>query len=146
LDHNQRDIRSLFIRPEKVFNLLLNAESEEPVEVVETQDDITLFLPEKDLFIGKSQEEIAQPVIAEMLDEIDAMSPSEYWALYHESQRLPDFVPPDMDTDDFVSVQYNNILVTPPNTIFSTETNTTFLSVKETDIIFDGESLWPTAA
>jgi hypothetical protein len=60
LEHNQRDIRSLFIRPEKVFNLLLNAESEEPVEVVETQDDITPFIPEKGLFIGKSQEGIAQ--------------------------------------------------------------------------------------
>jgi hypothetical protein len=85
-------------------------------------------------------------LLVEMLNEIDAMSPSEYWALYHESQRLPDFVPPDMDMDDFVSVQYNNILVTLPNTAFSTETNTAFLSVKKTDIAFNGDSLWPIAA
>jgi hypothetical protein len=62
LEHNQRDTRSLFAHPKKVFNLLLNSESEEPVEVVETSEDITPFLPEKDLFIGKSQEEIAQSV------------------------------------------------------------------------------------
>jgi hypothetical protein len=56
LEHNRRDIRSLFIYPEKLFNLLLSAESEELVEAVETQEDITPFLPEEDLFIGKSQE------------------------------------------------------------------------------------------
>jgi hypothetical protein len=85
-------------------------------------------------------------LLAEMLDEIDAMSSSEYWALYHESQGLPNFVPPDMDTDDFVSVQYNNILVTLPNITFSTETYTAILSVKKTDIVFDEGSLWPMAA
>jgi hypothetical protein len=143
LEHNQRDIRSLFIHPEKVINLLLNAESEEPVEVIETQEDITPFIPEKDLFIGKIQKELVQSV---MLDEIDAMTPKEYWVLFNEAQNLPDFVPPGMDTDNFVSVQYNNILVTPSNTTFRTETNTTFLSVKETDIVFDGDSLWPIAA
>jgi hypothetical protein len=62
LEHNQRDIMSLFVHPKKVFNLLLNAESEEPMEVVETLEDITPFLPEKDLFIGKFQEEITQSV------------------------------------------------------------------------------------
>jgi hypothetical protein len=82
LEHNQRDIRSLFIQPPKVFNLLLNAESEEPVEVVETQDDITPFLPEKDLFIGKFPEEIAQSALA---DAIDAMTPKEYQALLNEA-------------------------------------------------------------
>jgi hypothetical protein len=62
LEYNQRDIRSVFIHPEKVFNLFLNDKSEEPVEVVETSEDITPFLPEEDLFIGKSQEEISQSV------------------------------------------------------------------------------------
>jgi hypothetical protein len=60
LKHNQRDIRSIFVNPEKVFNFLLNAQSEEPVEAVETTEDITPFLPEEDLFIGESQEEIHQ--------------------------------------------------------------------------------------
>jgi hypothetical protein len=85
-------------------------------------------------------------LLVELLDEIDAMSPSEYWALYHESQRLPDFVPPAMDTDDFVSVQYNSIPVTLPNSTFSTETNIAIFLVKETDIVFDGDLLWPMAA
>ncbi|MDR1286538.1 MAG: hypothetical protein LBK08_02920 [Treponema sp.] len=63
LEHNWRDIRSLFVHPEKVFNLLLNAKSEEPVDVVETSEDITPFLPEEDLFIGKSrEEEVSQSV------------------------------------------------------------------------------------
>jgi hypothetical protein len=57
LEHNQRDIKSLFVYPEKLFNLLLNIESEDPMEAVETQEDITPFLPEEDLFIGKSREE-----------------------------------------------------------------------------------------
>jgi hypothetical protein len=57
LEHNRRDIRPLFTRPEKVFNLLVNAESEEPVEAVETREDITPFLPEEGLYIGKFKEE-----------------------------------------------------------------------------------------
>jgi hypothetical protein len=80
LEHNQRDIRSLFVHPKKVFNLFLNAESEEPLEIVETQDDITLFLPEKDLFIGEFQEGIDQPVIP------DEMMPKEYRALSNKGQ------------------------------------------------------------
>jgi hypothetical protein len=92
LEHNQRDIRSLFVHSEKVFNLFLNAESEEPVEVVETQEDITPFIPEKDLFIGKIQEEIAQSVI---LDEIDAMTHKEYRVLSNKALKYwePIFIP-----------------------------------------------------
>jgi hypothetical protein len=90
-------------------------------------------------------------LLMELLDEIDAMSPGEYWELYRESQELPDFVPPDMDEvvgldmDDFISVRYNNILVTLPDSTFNTETNVAVLSV-ETDIVVDGSSLWPMAA
>jgi hypothetical protein len=58
LEHNRQDIRSLFTSHRRVFSLLLNAESEEPVEAVETMEDITPFLPEKDLFIGTDWEPI----------------------------------------------------------------------------------------
>jgi len=52
LENNQKDIRSIFETPGKLYSLCLNAHSEEPVEAVETTEDITPFLPEKDFFIG----------------------------------------------------------------------------------------------
>jgi hypothetical protein len=56
LENNQKDVRTIFENSGKVFNLLLNAQSEEPVEISETLDDITTFLPDEGLFIGNSQE------------------------------------------------------------------------------------------
>jgi hypothetical protein len=55
LENNQKDIRTVFENSDKVFNLLLNAQSEEPVEVSGTLEDSTPFLPDEGLFIGKSQ-------------------------------------------------------------------------------------------
>jgi hypothetical protein len=52
LENNQNDIRSVFESPGKQYCLCLNAQSEEPIEAVETTEDITPFLPEKDFFIG----------------------------------------------------------------------------------------------
>jgi hypothetical protein len=52
LEDNRRDIRSIFENPGKLYSLCLNAQSEEPVEAIETTEDVTPFLPEKDLFIG----------------------------------------------------------------------------------------------
>jgi hypothetical protein len=56
LENNQRDIRTVFENSGKVFNLVLNAQPEEPVEVSEVLEDIIWFLPDDGLFIGKSQE------------------------------------------------------------------------------------------
>jgi hypothetical protein len=67
LEYNKRDIRSIFVNPEKVFNLLLNAQSEEPVEAVEISEDITPFLPEENLFVGESQSK-------------------EYWTFHQDAQ------------------------------------------------------------
>lgn len=49
----------------------------------------------------------------QMLDKIDAMTSEEYWALYHEAQKLPDFMPdwesvPIMAVIDTI-VMFNNI-------------------------------------
>jgi hypothetical protein len=52
LENNRKDIRSIFENPGKLYSFNLNAQSEEPVEAVETSEAITQFLPEKDLFIG----------------------------------------------------------------------------------------------
>ena len=52
LENNQKDIRSIFESPGKRYILCLNAHSEEPVEAVETTEDITPFLPENGFFIG----------------------------------------------------------------------------------------------
>jgi hypothetical protein len=122
LEYNKRDIRSIFVNPKKVFNLLLNAQSEEPMDTVEISEDITSFLPEKGLFIGEPQ--------------------GEYSTLYQDAQELPAFIPPAMDTDNSVSVQYNSM----PNSTFSTETNVAVFLVKETDLVFDRGLLWPMAA
>jgi hypothetical protein len=51
LEQNKQDLRSLYSDSEKVYNLLLNNESEEFMEVSETKEDITPFLPEKDFYL-----------------------------------------------------------------------------------------------
>jgi hypothetical protein len=61
LEGNKKDIRSIFEQPGKLYSLCLNAQSEEPIEAVETSEDSTPFLPEKDLFIGKTPEPFAIP-------------------------------------------------------------------------------------
>ena len=53
LEDNQRDIRSIFENHGKLYSLCLNAQSEGIA--VETTEDITPFLPEKDLFIGTNE-------------------------------------------------------------------------------------------
>jgi hypothetical protein len=45
LENNQMDMRAVFENSGKVFNLLLNAQSEESIEVFEALEDITSFLP-----------------------------------------------------------------------------------------------------
>jgi len=55
LENNQKDIRSIFESPGVRYNLCLNEQSEEPIEVKETIEDITPFLPEKDFFIGSQE-------------------------------------------------------------------------------------------
>jgi hypothetical protein len=78
LENNQKDIRTVFEHSERVFSLLLNAQSEEPVEVSEELKDVASFLPDEGLFIGKSQEIDAVPAISipisPITDNIDYMS------------------------------------------------------------------------
>jgi len=52
LENNQKDIRSIFEKPNKLYSFFLNTQAENPVEAIETTEDITPFLPEKDLYIG----------------------------------------------------------------------------------------------
>jgi hypothetical protein len=63
LEDNRKDIRSIFENPGKLYCLGLNAQSEEPIEAVETFEDITPFLPEKDLFIGVYKSETPQTIV-----------------------------------------------------------------------------------
>jgi hypothetical protein len=65
LENNQKDLRDIFEHSEKVFDLLLNAQSEEPVEIFETLEDITRFLPNKGLFIGKSRKTETVPQVGQ---------------------------------------------------------------------------------
>jgi hypothetical protein len=58
LENNQKDVREIFENSERVYNLLLNAQSEESVEVSEALDDSAPFFPDKGLFIGKSRESV----------------------------------------------------------------------------------------
>jgi hypothetical protein len=62
LENNQKDVRMVFEHSERVFSILLNAQSEEPIEVSGELEDITPFLPDEGLFIGESHEEISQLV------------------------------------------------------------------------------------
>jgi hypothetical protein len=53
LQSNAVDVRSIFEHPAgRIFNLSLNAQSQEPMAAVETEEDITPFLPDPGLFIG----------------------------------------------------------------------------------------------
>ena len=60
LENNQKDIRSIFENPGKLYNLCLNDQSEEPIDAVETAENITPFLPEKDFFIGNQESRTPQ--------------------------------------------------------------------------------------
>ncbi|GHV04714.1 hypothetical protein FACS189485_10600 [Spirochaetia bacterium] len=61
LQHNDKDVRSVFEYKEgTILNLLLNAESEEPVEATETEEDISRFLPDEGLFIGPDNSKAPQ--------------------------------------------------------------------------------------
>ena len=55
LENNKNDIRSIFETPGKLYSFNLNAQSEEPIEVIETTEDITPYLPEKDFYIGNQE-------------------------------------------------------------------------------------------
>jgi hypothetical protein len=51
LESNQKDIGSIFESPGKLYSLCLNANSEEPLDAVETTEDITpLIFPKKASF------------------------------------------------------------------------------------------------
>ena len=62
LENNRKDIRSIFEESEKLYSFNLNAQSEEPIEAVETTKDITSILPEKDLYIGSRETKVSKPV------------------------------------------------------------------------------------
>ena len=62
LENNRKDIRTIFEKPEKLYSISLNAQSEEPIEAVETTEDITAILPEKDLFIGNRESGTSKPI------------------------------------------------------------------------------------
>jgi len=62
LENNQKDIRSIFESPGKLYNISLNAQSEEPLEAIESTEDITSFLPEKDFFIGSQESRTHQKI------------------------------------------------------------------------------------
>ena len=60
LEDNEKDIRSVYENPGKLYTLSLNAQSEEPIEAVETLEDIVPFLPEKGFFIGTHETKLPQ--------------------------------------------------------------------------------------
>jgi hypothetical protein len=60
LEDNRKDIRSVFKSPGKLYSFILNAQSEEPINAIETTEDITSFLPEEDFFIGVHTKGITQ--------------------------------------------------------------------------------------
>jgi len=62
LENNRRDIRSIFETPEKLYSLCLNASSEDLVEIVETSEDISPFLPEEGFFIGSRKNSTPQGI------------------------------------------------------------------------------------
>ncbi|MCL2184319.1 MAG: hypothetical protein FWB86_00480 [Treponema sp.] len=62
LENNKKDIRSIFENSEKLYSITLNAQSEEPIEAVETTEDISSFLPDKDLFIGNREGGTSKPI------------------------------------------------------------------------------------
>jgi len=62
LENNRKDIRSIFEKPGKLYSLSLNAQSEEPIEVVETTEDITSILPERDFYIGNRESNVSKPI------------------------------------------------------------------------------------
>jgi hypothetical protein len=81
LENNQKDMRMVFAHSEKVFSLLLNAQSEEPVEVSDELEDIAPFLPDEGLFVGKPQEIESVPAvripISPIMDNTETV-PSDY--------------------------------------------------------------------
>jgi len=62
LENGRKDIRSIFEKPGKLYSLSLNAQSEEPIEAVETTEDITPILPERDLYIGNRESKVSKPI------------------------------------------------------------------------------------
>jgi hypothetical protein len=100
LENNQKDVRGVFENQGTVFNLLLNAQSEEPVEISVALGDITPFLPDEGLFIGKSQEiETVQTIsISIPADNTDYLSTS---TLPDYQDKVILFTPYSMDKDIF---------------------------------------------
>lgn len=48
-----------------------------------------------------------EKMLEKMLSEIDSMTSEEYWALYQEAQKLPDFIPLDLDEWEAISSSAN---------------------------------------
>jgi hypothetical protein len=42
----------------------------------------------------EKEKEMDDKLFKDMLNELDAMTGEEYWALYHDAQKLSDFPPP----------------------------------------------------
>jgi len=69
IENNKIDIRSVFEKTEKIYSLIINAQSEESIEAIEINEDISHILPEKDFFIG-SQEGISNQTINNIYPDI----------------------------------------------------------------------------
>ena len=85
----------------------------------------------------------------EMLKEIDAMSPEEYWSLYREAESLADFPTPDTDyisTDtDFIPIQFASIPVMGLFDNFDRNFDRQAISISHDysrRTILDGEKTW----
>lgn len=76
LENNKKDIRSFFELPGKLYSLSLNAQSEEPVEIIETTEDTTSILPEKDFFIGSRENKKMPEPIYEIESSIKTKQPT----------------------------------------------------------------------
>jgi hypothetical protein len=64
----------------------------------------------------------------EMLQEIDAMTPEEYWSLYREAEQLANFPPEDTG---FIPVQFTTIPVVDSHHIFDNTFDTEVIPVPQ---------------
>ena len=62
LENNQVDVRSIFKESKKFFIININSQSEEPVDAIETSEDIAAFLPDEGLFIGNEENKTLQTI------------------------------------------------------------------------------------
>jgi hypothetical protein len=82
----------------------------------------------------------------EMLKEIDAMTPGEYWSLYREAEKLADFPP---EVSSFIPVQFITIpavnLHQSLDRVFGMEVISTSQNYCQ-ETSWYGDDVWPKAA